>query len=852
MDEDVQDTEEILEDEELMNEEPPVEEPPVLEPNEAELNIEPPKNGSFLGVASKALIRKLLKTKLIAIAAVGLGIFLFIAIFIVISNSSKVNDYVYVKDQCKTVTVNYEPYTSEEGSSKTMDIEEYVKDATYTYTKNFKKKSMITFHVYKSLAIALRSEAVTNNCNVTYHEELEKKPSEGEEIEILDSALEAAHGVIVTKMGSKKPLPVRVSKFCYSENDGTNYSIYQVPDFTIPTKWVQENITESVYKNCPCNQPDENKSSCWAGTNWLHQDDTSGYNVYAALYLAEEYGLNSDTILNYFIGDHMLRTIHDQEEEEDEDNKTNDASCGIMDLHTTSLSKSEFVNGLKNYTGNSSPQMDLFKKNAEKIYDVGVANNLNPEFIVARAVSEGFSPAADKHPNSNNFWGWNCTNTGGGTDCRYFDSDFEKALVEYCNLVTKQFKDMDDLLMRYAQLGTYWYNPGNWSLGGCAYKDYIFPDGIPSRVQDACQSGKSCDSGGNGYCVKVTPDEQKMYGKWQLRKMLATRKAIWGLEEGDCSQKENGAGCFWWPVGSNSTTQKGGITYATGDPAATTITSGYGKRTAPTATASTTHNAIDIGGGTEGQTNIIAVADGTVTQVSTGCVKGNSACGGRLGNAVYIKHNDGSETRYGHMYSVSVSKGDQVKQGQVIGKMGTTGDSTGTHLDFQVKVNGTIVNPLNYVSSSNPRPKCNGDGSVITGSSEQQTVCLTLKNNGYSNNAVAAIMGNMKAESGIRTVNTNHQGCDGLVQWCGSRLTKLKSTYGNKWKNVDSQLKFVLYELNNSYKSVDKYLKEKHSEREMAYKFCMEYEQPGEYYCKNNGYEDYAEELLPYVKNGCK
>lgn len=172
---------------------------------------------------------------------------------------------------------------------------------------------------------------------------------------------------------------------------------------------------------------------------------------------------------------------------------------------------------------------------------------------------------------------------------------------------------------------------------------------------------------------------------------------------------ENSNGCMWWPIGSDETTNENGKTFAKGTPASVRITSNFGIRNKPTAGASSNHKAIDIGGPTsgypEGVINIIAAANGTVTRINLGCVSGNSSCGGGLGNYVLIQHEDGTVTRYGHMYSVSVHVDEKVSQGQVIGKMGNTGTSSGTHLDFQVQVNGKPVDPLNYVSTSNPRPE---------------------------------------------------------------------------------------------------------------------------------------------------
>ena len=71
-----------------------------------------------------------------------------------------------------------------------------------------------------------------------------------------------------------------------------------------------------------------------------------------------------------------------------------------------------------------------------------------------------------------------------------------------------------------------------------------------------------------------------------------------------------------------------------------------------------------------------------------------------------IDHGDGLISLYGHLYqnSITVRKGDYVKQGQVIAKSGSSGNSTGGHLHFEVRINGNKVDPLEYVSVDNPRP----------------------------------------------------------------------------------------------------------------------------------------------------
>lgn len=99
--------------------------------------------------------------------------------------------------------------------------------------------------------------------------------------------------------------------------------------------------------------------------------------------------------------------------------------------------------------------------------------------------------------------------------------------------------------------------------------------------------------------------------------------------------------------------------------------------------------------------DILAVADGTVTRVTGGCVAGNKSCGNGYGNRVQIMHNINGqqiETLYAHMASTPlVSEGQVVTAGTKIGNMGTTGSSTGNHLHFEVRINGVKQNPLDYI-----------------------------------------------------------------------------------------------------------------------------------------------------------
>ena len=323
---------------------------------------------------------------------------------------------------------------------------------------------------------------------------------------------------------------------------------------------------------------------------------------------------------------------------------------------------------------------------------------------------------------------------------------------------------------------------------------------------------------------------------------------------------------FWWPIGSKETSTENNITYATGTPMSTVISSNYGMRIHPITGVKKLHTGLDIGsnGNSSGVINVIAAKSGTVTYPTAGdrtdCPTSNQldSCGGGYGNYVMIEHEDGTITLYAHLYenSIKVKAGDTVKQGQVIAKMGSSGNSTGTHLHFEIRVNGSTVDPLNYISADNPRPTASTGAGTVTGNSNMQTICLSLKENGYSDIAVAGIMGNMDKESGYDPNAKNELGCLGIVQWC-DRKTNLINTYGSNWNKLENQIEFVLYELNHSEKAAQAYLQNPNiGVRDMAYKFCNGYERPGVSVCQmtdvNHDRMGSAEQSLSYVKNGCK
>ena len=147
------------------------------------------------------------------------------------------------------------------------------------------------------------------------------------------------------------------------------------------------------------------------------------------------------------------------------------------------------------------------------------------------------------------------------------------------------------------------------------------------------------------------------------------------------AKKNNGSS-----AGAGSSVVSGNGTFTHPCPGYSRISSTFGYRNAPLAGASTNHKGVDFAASTG--TPIYAAAGGTVT---------SAGYSGKAGNLIIINHGNGLLTYYMHCNTIFVSAGQKVSKGQNIGQVGTTGNSTGPHLHFQVMNNGTPVNPMNYL-----------------------------------------------------------------------------------------------------------------------------------------------------------
>lgn len=152
----------------------------------------------------------------------------------------------------------------------------------------------------------------------------------------------------------------------------------------------------------------------------------------------------------------------------------------------------------------------------------------------------------------------------------------------------------------------------------------------------------------------------------QERNLEEQSQALAAIITGN-SGSGGGTGSMMWPVNG-------------------TVTSGFGWRIHPILGRRVFHTGIDI-----------AAASGTPIWAADGGTVVYATWVSGYGNTVALDHGGGISTLYAHQSSVAVSYGEKVKKGQVIGYVGSTGYSTGPHLHFEVRVNGSPVDPMGYL-----------------------------------------------------------------------------------------------------------------------------------------------------------
>ena len=166
------------------------------------------------------------------------------------------------------------------------------------------------------------------------------------------------------------------------------------------------------------------------------------------------------------------------------------------------------------------------------------------------------------------------------------------------------------------------------------------------------------------YEAELAAQEAEIREMEQIAKTLQKQ-----LEEANGKKNRCGGGMFTWPA-----------------PSYTRISDEYGERMHPTLNVKKFHNGLDMAA--PGGSPILAAYNGTVVA---------AAYSSTMGNYIMIDHGDNLYTIYMHASKLYVSQGAEVTKGQKIAAVGTTGRSTGNHLHFGVRLNGSYVNPWKYL-----------------------------------------------------------------------------------------------------------------------------------------------------------
>ncbi len=127
---------------------------------------------------------------------------------------------------------------------------------------------------------------------------------------------------------------------------------------------------------------------------------------------------------------------------------------------------------------------------------------------------------------------------------------------------------------------------------------------------------------------------------------------------------------------------------------ATKLTSNFGKRTHPIYKYIKHHTGIDLK----------APHDAKIRAIRKGTVVFAGIHGG-YGKLITVEHEDGLVSLYGHCNKINVSLGDKIRDGQIIGEVGSTGNSTGPHLHLEIRKSGKAINPRTYLKGINVKAK---------------------------------------------------------------------------------------------------------------------------------------------------
>ncbi|RHS85801.1 hypothetical protein DW923_03455 [Butyricicoccus sp. AM42-5AC] len=309
------------------------------------------------------------------------------------------------------------------------------------------------------------------------------------------------------------------------------------------------------------------------------------------------------------------------------------------------------------------------------------------------------------------------------------NDDGRTTLREYCNEYTQAIADGKDLTGWKAKA----YMANEAGIKPEIYA--LFQVALKANDYDANGSYKSAEIEAAVKCIPGLTDKQRGY--------------LWQAAKGGKTSKNNPWGAT--DVSKYSSSKSDAVNPVEGG----TISSGFGSRSSFTTSngksSSTNHKAIDIAAPLG--TAVRAAMPGKIVEVTKGY-------NGGYGNTVSVDHGNGIITKYHHMQDGSidgVSVGQEVTAGQQIGAVGSTGISTGPHLDFQVVKDGDFVDPRKYIPGYG-----SGNDYFYSGSSSAGAIA--------SGRAAAESSGSSKKSGGS-------SGRSGGTSWSGLKNLKKLPTF---------------------------------------------------------------------------
>ena len=458
---------------------------------------------------------------LVILGIIVIALLIFIIVQIIINVESKDSEAItkISVDYCESMIVRWKEIEIENGVEKEVEKEEEVTSNEYLAYDMAKKyyHEVNNEEVLKALAIIHRTNLyfIANHTNSNCEFDLEEpyfdaRDDEGNQ-EIIDAINKTDNKVFTTTKDFLNELKID-DNFTYKSEveayHGPAYILSQDNMYYFKD-WVDENIDPKYKVN--------------------GYDQYRSFSPWAAWYLIENKDEDYHTILYHFYDPNA--TVGDiYEVDKKNDLLSYGGGCGDISLTTTSLTREEFVEKVKAYGQNSSNRTaKAMADAAEKIYDISVANNFNPELVVERAMNE--QSAA-----TNNYWGIGYYNNGGGGKPSYRTID--EGILSFIN-INKNY-GVDTLfdvyyVKHYAYLGDNWYKTTGSKTdaghGGCYYLKSVEPYLSSERyaeVEKACSEGNE---------IPTIDEDHRAYSRYQIQRMLDFQRDIFGIDPEQCESE---------------------------------------------------------------------------------------------------------------------------------------------------------------------------------------------------------------------------------------------------------------------------------------------------------------------------